>query len=337
MTVARVAERAGVSVATVSRVINNDPRVKPATVSAVRAAIDCVGYTPPPARKRRRSGSRRSFGVRTGRVAILFPDVSAACMRTPLSVRLLSGMEQALHEHDLTLVPVHLRADGRLPLCLQRFEVDGVIARQIREIAGGADVLRRLPTLSVFEPPTHVDWADLVEPDNTAIGALAARVLLDADCQHPLCVNFDRGHVSLRKREAALVAELSAAGVPVHCMTPDKGVPELVRRIHALPEVPDGVFLLVGDVGFEPSCRQLAEAGLDLTAFKRTVCCHHNSAHVARVAPGMANVELPVDWLGRAAVDALVWRMRCPESPQRTVLIGPKLVACPQVEKETVA
>lgn len=46
VTIERVAQRAGVSVATVSRTLNNSPAVKPATAQRVRQAIEALGYVP---------------------------------------------------------------------------------------------------------------------------------------------------------------------------------------------------------------------------------------------------------------------------------------------------
>ena len=46
VTIERVAQRAGVSVATVSRTLNNSPAVKPATAQRVRQAVEALGYVP---------------------------------------------------------------------------------------------------------------------------------------------------------------------------------------------------------------------------------------------------------------------------------------------------
>lgn len=48
MTITDVSKAAGVSIATVSRVINRHPRVLPDSVRAVERAMVELGYTPPP-------------------------------------------------------------------------------------------------------------------------------------------------------------------------------------------------------------------------------------------------------------------------------------------------
>ena len=59
VTIEQVARRAGVSVATVSRTLNNSPAVKPATAQRVREAIEALHYVPnQSARNLRRNESR---------------------------------------------------------------------------------------------------------------------------------------------------------------------------------------------------------------------------------------------------------------------------------------
>lgn len=64
-TMADVAERAGVSHQTVSRVINNSPSVRPDTASRVRAAIADLGYRPNRSARMLASTHSRLIGVAT--------------------------------------------------------------------------------------------------------------------------------------------------------------------------------------------------------------------------------------------------------------------------------
>ena len=60
-----VAQEAGVSIKTVSRVLNTEPHVKPALREKVRAAARAVGYVPSaPARRQRFAALTNSGGLR---------------------------------------------------------------------------------------------------------------------------------------------------------------------------------------------------------------------------------------------------------------------------------
>ena len=94
-TVADVARHAGVSPMTVSRVINSEPTVLPATCEKVTAAIEALGYVPNPA-------ARSLAGGRQCRIALLHANPSAAY----LSEFLMGSLAQA-SQFDVQLIVEH--------------------------------------------------------------------------------------------------------------------------------------------------------------------------------------------------------------------------------------
>ncbi|MDZ5648351.1 LacI family DNA-binding transcriptional regulator [Nitrospirillum sp. BR 11828] len=84
VTIREVAARAGVSPMTVSRVINNENNVTPATSAAVMAAIQELKYTPNPA-------ARRLAGSETFRIGLLYSNPSVAF----LSEFLLGALDES--------------------------------------------------------------------------------------------------------------------------------------------------------------------------------------------------------------------------------------------------
>ena len=63
MSISKVAKLAGVSSSTVSRVINNHPRVAPETAQSVRRAMHTLNYTPSDRRPGPKPASRNRNGV----------------------------------------------------------------------------------------------------------------------------------------------------------------------------------------------------------------------------------------------------------------------------------
>ena len=92
VTIREVAEAAGVSIATVSRVLNGRGDVSPETRELVSRVIREHGYTA------NRSARSLSAG-RTGLVGVLVPLVYPAYFSS-----ILSGAAEALHEQDLRLL-----------------------------------------------------------------------------------------------------------------------------------------------------------------------------------------------------------------------------------------
>src|SRR5438128_5329901 len=88
-TIRDIASAAGVSIATVSRVLNDRPDVAPDTRDAVMKVVRDVGFTT-------NRSARGLSGGRTGLVGITLPIVHAAYFAF-----ILSGASEALYEQDM--------------------------------------------------------------------------------------------------------------------------------------------------------------------------------------------------------------------------------------------
>lgn len=140
-----VARQAGVSIATVSRVLNDSAAVVPATRERVLSSARTLGYVPDP-RFRLMAKRRGRGGVRTGNVALMLGSVTQAeFIASPYYARLFWGVEEAVSACGCHLIVSNLRADGDrfVPNFVRDFKVDGVIAMT----HGGDELLRRIDTL----------------------------------------------------------------------------------------------------------------------------------------------------------------------------------------------
>ena len=100
MSITKVADLAGVSSSTVSRVINNHPRVAPATAEAVRRAMARLDYTP----SDRRPGPKPFQRQRAESAHVKFLALgSVRGSATPGFSELLSGVSEAATRHGLRL------------------------------------------------------------------------------------------------------------------------------------------------------------------------------------------------------------------------------------------
>lgn len=123
ITIYDVAARAGVSIATVSNVINLPSRVKPATLSRVLATIDALGFVP-----KSEAIARARKGVnRIGVVAPLttYPSFSLrlrgiieALRDKPFEVVVYDQASLAVREAYLTSLPISRRLDGLIVMSL---------------------------------------------------------------------------------------------------------------------------------------------------------------------------------------------------------------------------
>src|SRR5262245_29624565 len=119
VTIKDVARESGVSPMTVSRVINNDHRVRPETRRRVQEAIAELGYVP----------SRLARGLsarKTGTIAMIVPDVA-----NPFFTLMVRGAEDVARRAGYRIILCDTRAD----LTLERDVIEEMIAHRVEGIA----------------------------------------------------------------------------------------------------------------------------------------------------------------------------------------------------------
>ncbi|WP_202081639.1 LacI family DNA-binding transcriptional regulator [Caldalkalibacillus salinus] len=99
-TIKDVARVASVSIATVSRILNNQPGYSEETKRKVMKAIKELGYQP-------NAVARGLINKKTQTIGVLFPDISSM-----LSSAILGGIEEVTHEHGNSVIVCHTAAQG---------------------------------------------------------------------------------------------------------------------------------------------------------------------------------------------------------------------------------
>ena len=99
-TISDVAELAGVSIATVSRVVNGTAPVAPETVERVQQAIITLGYSP-------HAAARKLAGRDTGTLGVLLPEVAAEFF-----FPLVRGIAEEVREAGYDLL-IHVASSGQ--------------------------------------------------------------------------------------------------------------------------------------------------------------------------------------------------------------------------------
>src|SRR3954464_9570549 len=179
MSVLEIAKRAGVSTATVSRVLNNHPSVRPETLLQVRKVLEHIGYRRPLIRRGPKLGRRG--GWRTGNVAVMaIADPHHARFRIPVFAAALSGIVRAARDHDLNVIIDDAPDLASLEGALRDREIDGalVIMPVMPDSADRArpavDALAaHVPIVRFMGETLGPSSIDHVGPDNLAVGALA--------------------------------------------------------------------------------------------------------------------------------------------------------------------
>jgi len=166
-----VAERAGVGVGTVSRVLNDAPGVAAATRQRVRAVMDELGYRP--------SSTARNLSL--GRTLTL--GVVAPFFTSPSVVERLRGIDDVIGESDYDLTLFNIETLEQRRAAMRRFarrtRVDGVIVISLPMSVGEVRALERdrLPAVCVDVANSPLPYVAI---DDVEGGEIATRHLLAA-------------------------------------------------------------------------------------------------------------------------------------------------------------
>lgn len=338
MSVQAVARKAGLSVASVSRVINRHPLVAPETRERVEAAMRELGYVPPDPARRRGPRTEAHRGVRTRSIAVIFAEPAVSLGSSPLHATLLHGIEAALTRRNLNLILCQLDGTTPLPPAIRRGAVDGILFEGRIPTGDVADRLRRFPGVWMLTRHGQEWWGDSVEPDNSAAGELAARHLLDRGHTHVAFLNLEPDMVPFVQRGDAFVATMSRAGGTVDKVAANPSprtarplsypeqVDAAVDRLLRGPSRPTAVFIpfdMVTDAVF----RALASRGILPGRDIEIVSCDNGWLGLTGLRPRPAAVDLRIEAIGAQAVEHLLWRMANPYAPVgMRILVPPLLV-----------
>ncbi|MDQ7905789.1 LacI family DNA-binding transcriptional regulator [Phytohabitans sp. ZYX-F-186] len=174
-----VAAMAGVSIKTVSRVVNGESGVTPAKVAAVTRAIHQLDYRPNVSASALRRANRR-----TAVIGMVLEDLA-----NPFSSALLRAVEDTANERQVLILAGSVDEDqGRERTLVRAFSerrVDGLIVAPVGEDQGylRAEIEAGTPTVFVDRPPQGIR-ADCVLCDNEGGARTAVHHLADAGHRH---------------------------------------------------------------------------------------------------------------------------------------------------------
>ncbi|GAB4189903.1 MAG: LacI family DNA-binding transcriptional regulator [Phycisphaeraceae bacterium] len=346
MSISEVAKLAGVSHATVSRVINDRPGVSQDLTRRVREAMKRLNYTPPA--KRRGPKPKSRSGVKTGNIALLFVGTDPTLVVSPVTASVLHAAEEALAERGFNMIVGQLTDGDRLPPNVASGKVDGLLMHGYPPPPKIAEILTRHPTVWMLSQRSRRGyWGDRVAPDNKAIGRFAAEYLIDRAHRHIATMQCNTTHIGFEVRARAFVewareAGVSSATVVTH---PDSDkmtqqqqdsqehIDMLVDRLLELSPRPTGLFVPRDPLAIKVY-RSLRERGVEPGRDITIMSCDNNNI-LAGLNPRPATIDVRPDVIGARAVDQLIWRMENPFLPVRSIcLVEPRLILPEEVGKQ---
>ncbi|HEY6031744.1 MAG TPA: LacI family DNA-binding transcriptional regulator [Gaiellaceae bacterium] len=319
-TMTDVAAAAGVSLKTVSRVVNAEPGVTDETAARVREAIELLGF--------RRNYVARALrrGLRFRMLGLVIEDVG-----NPFYSAIARGVEEVTRERGLLLLtgssdedPARERELARV-FCERR--VDGLLV-----VPAGEDHRYLLPELragmhAVFidRPPGNIE-ADAVLLDNVGGARQAADHLVGRGHRRIAMVVDHMAIFTQRERWRGFCDALAAAGAPIDDTLVRFGVHDTVAAEQATAELlslaspPTAVFAANNRITIGV-LRALAAHGSDLE-----VVGFDDVELAELLARPLTTVSYDTAELGRRAAELLAQRLEGDASPPQRVILPTTLL-----------
>ncbi|MBC8101011.1 MAG: LacI family DNA-binding transcriptional regulator [Cytophagales bacterium] len=330
VTLADVAQRAGVSATTASFVLNGrgGEAIPTRTRERVQQAARDLRYVKSAIVTAQREGRSQALGVHFNNARGIIPS-------DPVMMRVLAGISEAAQEREYHLVlytglPVSIAAAPPVESFLDR-RVDGLllIAPVLMDplLAELADA--RLPSVVLFS--RHVPAGiGFVDADNVGGARQAVEYLLGLGHRRIAYVTDSLRSANFADRYSGYVAALAEHGIAVDpaliSRKYDESGVEILRSLMGLPDPPSAVFCY-NDGAAVGILRAAADLGLRVPE-TLSIMGFDDSVLATTVSPPLTTIRQPLEMMGRSAALALCDLLAGTASPdERRILVSTELIA----------
>ena len=322
-TIYDVAKRAGVSITTVSRMLNAPNKVNPETRERVMAAIDALGFMP-------KAEARARAMQQTGRIGVITPFFTA-----PSFVQRLRGIAESLSPKNYELVVYTVDSTNHLQSYLSTLpltsNLDGLIILSLP--IGESEVCRlidhSLPTVLIEYPHPKLNC---VEIDDVEGGYMATTYLLgkghrriaflgDTDLPeysiHPVNLRLK----GFRRALKEVRIKLPDTFVRLAPYTQEQ-TRQVAKELLNLPDPPTAIF---ASTDFQALGVLKAARQLNIKVPEQLAVIGFDDLDVAEYAD-LTTISQHLDESGRLAVEILLAQIESPSRPPRHVKLPLALI-----------
>ncbi|MCH0541678.1 LacI family DNA-binding transcriptional regulator [Streptomyces sp. MUM 203J] len=309
-TLEAVATRAGVSRATVSRVVNGGAGVRQPLVDKVRRAVEELGYIP-------NHAARTLVTRRNGAVAVIIAEPEFRIFSDPFFEQQVRGISRELTVHDSQLVLLWVEGPGeydRIARYLGGGHVDGALAFSVHNDDQLPSVIHRTRVPVVFGG--RPGWAGgrgepavpYVDADNRGGAREAVRHLVALGRSRIAHIAGPRDQASALDRldgyRDAVTPHTGPALVAQGGFTVESGARAMAELLERRPDL-DAVFA-GNDLMASGALRVLRERGLRVPEDVALVGFDDMASVAERTDPPLTTVRQDIEGMGRLMVRLLM-------------------------------
>lgn len=323
MTIRDVAVKAGVSTATVSRVLSGTVRVRENTRARVLKAVRSLHFQP----------NRLAQGLRAGQrkvICVILPD-----LQNPFFTSLVHGIEAALYEAGYILLLGHsdglaereqkhlsiLRGEGAAGLIIIPSNAPGA---NYHDLAAG-----NVPTVAVDRLPNGLD-TDLVTTNNRDAMREAVAHLISHGYKDIAFINGPQGLNVTDERRLGYQDALLAAGIPqqesliIHSDFRHAGGMSATTRLLGLRNPPRAV-VVANNLMSLGALQVIQERGLRIPD-EIAIVSFDDMPWATSLSPALTAMAQPAEELGRTSARLLLEKLENPRRPPREIILPARLM-----------
>ena len=328
-----IAKELNLSVATVSRSLNRDPKISPSTRARIFTCASKLGYRPKGQIDSDMMISERAFR-NSYTVAAIIQAEGINVSSTPIGYYVVAGMSQAAHRLGVSLilhtVPVEKRDSIHISANQPRAMLEGKLDGAVLVYRFGEESVsrfaRQIPCVSVahYHPQTYVDY---VGPDNMeGIGTIVEH-LIDLGHRRIGYISYNYHASFFDERLSGFILGMTRGGISFsskYTMKYDEG--NLSPRIGLLKRwISEGITAIVcaSDSVAKDVCHTLEQhkyripEDVSVTGFD----------NASSVSDGLDLTTVEVDFhqIGRFALEVLISRLDDPTHPRSKMIVDCKI------------
>ena len=309
MSIEKVAHLAGVSKATVSRVLNQHPGVRPDTRSKVLAAISACDYQP-------NLLARQLRTAQSNMLLVLISDIT-----NPFCSRVVQGIEAEAEAQGYHILLCNsasqLRRETAYLALLAGKVVDGVITMDAAAcLQGLKDLIGDAPWVQCAEYDPSIN-ASSVTIDNRQAAFETVRYLAGKGRNQIALVNCDMRYLYSHQRESGYREALKALNMTWDRVAYAENISceagsAALHALLAQPSPPDAIFT-VSDVLAVGVIHAALEAGLRVPE-DLAVVGFDGIPFTSSLNPPLTTIAQPMNQMGARSVQLLLNRIRQPHA-----------------------
>ncbi len=337
VTIKDIADLAGVSTATVSRVVNERGFVKEKTRKKISNIIKKHNYVAPEPEKRRGPKLNKSALLKHHNFTMIWSG-GADALSSLTGQAMTIGISEAANAIGATLNVDTLTPNGELPKILQSRKTDGIFLCGKSYPQEFLEKIKDFPVIWLLQVGPR-PFGDRVQPDHEQVGRLAYEHLYSKGCRKLCCISC-RKHNEIpdywQSRETAFMnaarygdAKCTLLDIDyidnLYCPVKVKATAagEAIARLKEIKDGCDGIFV-ANNLGFPVYSELLANGivpvkDLEMVAGDIEVCGGY-------LNPEPVRIDIHAKEMGQFAFEAIMWRLQHPDAPQMTHLQTPSLI-----------